>query len=182
MTHRPRTHLRAPGRGFTLVETLVAITVLVIAIVGPLYAIHRSVIASYTARDQLIATALAQEGVEYIRNERDGNYLGGAPDWMSGLAACEGTTGCTVDPSQNVIQACPTSANGGCPALRMNPASKLYMQSTNSGYPQTKFTRKVEVRDVGSAGTEVDVIVTVSWVTLGIPYTVVVHEHLYNWL
>jgi type II secretory pathway pseudopilin PulG len=34
------------SRGFTLVETLVAITVLIVAIVGPLYAVHKSIAAS----------------------------------------------------------------------------------------------------------------------------------------
>jgi prepilin-type N-terminal cleavage/methylation domain-containing protein len=172
------------SRGFTLVETLVAITVLIVAIVGPLYAVHKSIAASYAARDQLIATALAQEGLEYIRSIRDGNYLEGSGDWMDGLTACFGTTGCTVAPSQEPA-ACASAGGGGCPALRQDlsaPAGtpKLYVQTTNGTYTPSRFIRKVTISNV--TATEVVVTTTVSWTTLRIPYSVTVSEHLYNWL
>lgn len=176
-------------RGFTLVETLVAISVLVIAIIGPLYAVHKSVMASYAARDQLIATALAQEGVEYVRFIRDGNYLESFPNpptaWLDGLQACISSNGCVIDPNQGSVSACATSSGGGCPALRRNEAAtagtpKLYLQTTNSAYTPTRFTRKVVITTISP--TEVAVDVTVSWSTQRVPYSITVSEHLYNWL
>ncbi len=62
-------------RGFTLIETMIAITILTLAMVGPLYTASRSIVAAQTARDQLTASYLAQEGIEYARMMRDNQYL-----------------------------------------------------------------------------------------------------------
>lgn len=167
-----------PQPAFTLVETLVAITVLVIAIVGPLYAIHRSVIASYAARDNLIATSLAQEAVEYVRSIRDTNYLSGR-SWLTGLDACLNANGCVVDPGTGTITVCGAGASG-CPTLALHPTTRLYTQ--NSGLPQTRFRRKILIEPVGSGGTQVKVTVTVTWSTERVGYTATVVEHIYNWL
>jgi Tfp pilus assembly protein PilV len=51
--------------GFTIVETLVAITILMIAIAGPLTIAQKGLTASTYARDQMIASFLAQDGLEY---------------------------------------------------------------------------------------------------------------------
>ncbi|MEA2701634.1 MAG: hypothetical protein QOE22_343 [Candidatus Parcubacteria bacterium] len=167
-------------KGFTLIETMVAITVLIIAVVGPLYAVHKSLIASYTARDSLIATALAQEGMEYVRSVRDGNYLTGQSNWLNGLSACtitgaEGPSdyGCDVDVSTQALTACSSS---GCAPLRLDTSYRYRQAATGT---VTRFSRKVIVASVSA--NEVTVTTTVSWSTLRIPYSVTVTEHLYNW-
>ena len=167
-------------KGFTLVETLVAITILVISIVGPLYAVHRAIVASYTARDSLAATALAQEGAEFVRSTRDSNYLSNQSDWLYGLSTCMVTGaqgpsdyGCGPDISSGSLEACGSS---GCTPLRLD-TSYRYRQG-GSGTP-TRFARRVTISNVSP--TEVEVIVQVTWSTLRIPYTVTVTEHLYNW-
>lgn len=169
------TRLKERNRGFTLVETLVAIMVLVAAIAGPLYAVHRSLIASYTARDTLAATALAQEGMEYVRSVRDGNYLSGNSNWLQGLDLCAAATGCAVDPNatslSSQIQAYATSSA----ALSLDTS---YRYRLGTGTP-TRFIRKVTVTTVSA--TEVEVTTTVFWTTIRVPYTVTVREHLYNW-
>ena len=58
-------------RGLTLVETLVAISILTIAVVGPLGIIAQALHTSYYIRDQMTAYYLAQEAIEYVRNIRD---------------------------------------------------------------------------------------------------------------
>jgi prepilin-type N-terminal cleavage/methylation domain-containing protein len=167
-------HSQPFHKGFTLVETLVAVTILVTAIVGPLYVVHKSVMASYTARDVLIATALSQEGVEMVRSIRDGNYLSNNGNWLAGLDVCivdgPGDYGCTHGPVN--IQACPST---GCPVLLLNT---LHRYNIAAGVP-TRFTRTVRIEPVSS--TEARVTVTVSWLTLRIPYTVRVTEELYDW-
>jgi len=74
-------------QGFTLVETLVAITILLIAIAGPLTIASKGLNGAYYARDQITAYYLAQEGIEYIRNVRDTNSLSETLDrthWIDG--------------------------------------------------------------------------------------------------
>ncbi len=62
-------------RGLTLVETLVAISILTIAVVGPLGIIAQALHTSYYTRDQMTAYYLAQEAIEYVRNLRDNQSI-----------------------------------------------------------------------------------------------------------
>lgn len=168
------THLHQQTvRGFTLVETLVAIAILMIAIVGPFYSVQQAITASYISRDQLIASSLAQEGVEYVYFLRNNNYLAGN-SWLTGMNSCTGTYGCAVDPTQNTVTACTA---GGCAPLKLSTTG-LYTQSGN--YPVTRFTRTVKIQTVSA--TEVHVTVTVTWLTEHNNYTVSINEELYNWL
>lgn len=168
-------------RGFTLVETLIAITILMIAIVGPYYSIQQAIMASYAARDQLIASSLAQEGVEYVYFLRDNNYLSGQ-GWLTGLDNCRTDSpynhayGCTVDPTQNTLATC-GAANCATTPLKLSDTG-LYTQ--NGNYPATRFYRSVKVQNLSATQTKVTVIVV--WSTEHQNYTVSVEENLYNWL
>lgn len=62
-------------KGFTLIETLVAISILLLSIIGPMEIAARGLFSAYYARDEITAYYLAQEGVEYVRNLRDTMYL-----------------------------------------------------------------------------------------------------------
>lgn len=170
-------------RGFTLVETLVAITVVVTAMVGPLYAVQQALNASRSARDQLIASSLAQEGVEYVRGMRDSNYLyllanvGSGRSWLYGVDGTGGsvnciTAACVVDPTQNTVS---------------RTVAPLYLSSTNlynqagSG-TQTLYTRTVQLSSVSGSVTEMVVTVTVTWTAKSQTRTVTIRERLHNWL
>ncbi len=61
--------------GFTLVETLVAIAIIMFAITGPFMSAERTVVVASIVRDKMTASFLAQEGVEYARALRDKVYL-----------------------------------------------------------------------------------------------------------
>ncbi len=63
------------SRGFSLVETMVAITILLMAVVGPMSVIGGSLAQIATARNQVVAINLAQEGIEVVRQKRDSNML-----------------------------------------------------------------------------------------------------------
>jgi prepilin-type N-terminal cleavage/methylation domain-containing protein len=58
-------------KGFTIIETLVAIAILMIAISGPLVIASKGLTAALYAKDQSAATFLAVEGMELIRNMKD---------------------------------------------------------------------------------------------------------------
>jgi prepilin-type N-terminal cleavage/methylation domain-containing protein len=161
-------------RGFTLVETLVAIAIIMIAIVGPYYSIQQAIMTSYAARDQLIASALSQEGEEYIYFLRDTNYLNSA-DWLNGMSGCFGPNGCIVDPAQNTVAAC----SGTCSPLKLS-TNGLYTQSGN--YPATRFTRTLKIQAIPNSDHEVKVTVTVTWITEHRNFSVSTVENLYNWL
>ncbi len=67
--------ITAHKRGFTLIETLVAVSLLVIAIVAPMSLVSQALTTAYYARDQVAAYSLAQDGIESVRAVRDGNLL-----------------------------------------------------------------------------------------------------------
>lgn len=179
-------HRIAPHTGFTLVETMVAITVLAIALVGPFTAVEHALKASYVARDELTASALAQEGMEYIRSIRDNNYLNGRASWMSGITppSCYSTTPsyCTVDPTQgdvNTTSGAITgySSLGAVPPLYISSGG-LYNQQGQGTV--TRFTRSVQITSLSA--TEVRVTVTVSWTSAHQSYSVTVVDNLNDWL
>ena len=192
-------HIQHPMRGFTLVETLVAISIIMLAIVGPFTSVEHALTASYTARDQLVASSLAQEGIEYVRGIRDGNAIGNiAPGgtlrhWLAGLDGTPGATAsfancftapCVVDPAANTVSATIAPLNlrtSGSQSYLYNQAA---VSSTNAA---TRFTRTVQLQTVPSGQnptvtTEVKVTVTVSWITSHVPYSVVLTENLQPWI
>ena len=57
--------------GFTLVETLVAITVLLMVIIGPMTIAQKGIQQAYFATEQATAVFLAQEAIEAVRELRD---------------------------------------------------------------------------------------------------------------
>lgn len=75
-------------RGFTLLETILAITILTMAITAAFELTRSSLAMGRLTLDQIVATHLAEEGLEIVRNMRDSNWLQNRP-WQKGLS--EGT-------------------------------------------------------------------------------------------
>lgn len=61
-------------RGFTLVETLVAISIFTVSLIGIMSVLASGISDTNYAKQKMIAGYLAQEGIECIRNTRD-NYI-----------------------------------------------------------------------------------------------------------
>ncbi len=160
--------------GFTLIETLVAISVLIMSLVGPLAIAEQSLRSAYYSRDQITAFYIAQEGIEYIRGVRDQNYLTNNP-WLTGVTDCDGAL-CVVDFPNFTHTVCP---NGVCPPVLVSAAGGLFNQT--SGTP-SKFTRTLTLRQVDEAPDQMIVSVQVAWVSGGITRSFVLEERIFNWL
>jgi prepilin-type N-terminal cleavage/methylation domain-containing protein len=180
MTHTPK--------GFTLIETMVAISILTIAIIGPMFALQQGVVSSYTARDRLVASNLAQDGVEFVHAVRDGNYLynianPGSPrswfyslDGTNGSVDCTGGTKCAVDGYYNTVLLCSST----CPKLKLLSTGFYNQGAISASNPETGFTRTVQLSRISP--TEMKVSVTVNWSTGGLPYSIEIVEYLRDWL
>lgn len=158
-------------KGFTLLETLVAIAILLIAVVGPMSIIGGSLSQISTVRDQTIAVNLAQEGIEIVRQKRDSNMLdkwgGGSAVWGDGLTSGDHI----IDPLTATITACPCSD------------TKIYLDVNNfytqgSGFTATKFSRTVNIADLSSA--EKIITSTVTWSVGGATKKIEVKESIFG--
>lgn len=64
-------HTLQTNKGFTLIETMIAVFVLTAALAGFFSLLSRSLFSARYARNEITANYLLQEAVDYIRNDRD---------------------------------------------------------------------------------------------------------------
>lgn len=164
------------GRGFTLVETMVAITILILAIVGPMTIASRGLQSAFFAKEQFIAVSLNQEAIEFVRRMRDENALNGN-GWLDGIpASCNEQDGCGIDVrSESFVDCYTTDAcrlNYDSSALSGNRGFYTYM----AGNP-TQFTRRVHLFVNGD---EAEVRSTVSWQSSIYPKTLTTQTIILN--
>lgn len=170
-------------RGFTLIETLVAVLLLATAIAGPLTIASKGLLAASVARDQITAFYLAQDAVEYIRYNRDSNKLQSA-SWLTGLENCisaDGSTTCYMD-SLATNPATPTVCTGTCPIMSYDSVNGYFNYPSTGGTPTPqRFTRTISITTpVGGRADEAEVRVTVSWQDNN-PHSVTMRENIFNW-
>lgn len=173
--------------GFILIETIVAIGILMLAIPAALTVASKSVFLASYSKDQVIATYLAQEGIEIIRNHRDENMLRGVP-WLVGItsSACPATTpgkGCRVDygPSDEnpLIETCTT----GCSTvLNKDTVYGSYSyQPVSATVVPSKFSRVIQIEDV-TGNDEIRVTSIVTYAAGGVNKTIALTRNLTRWV
>lgn len=159
------------NRGFTLIETLVAISILTVSVAAPLTLSSKGLAAAFFARDQVTAFYLAQEGVEFVRNTRDKNILTGN-SWLSGFPSTVGGS-FTIDVSDGDMESCVFA----CPKLRYDVSSGLYNYDRGD---EAMFTRTVSL-NVLPGSTEAEIVVTIDWITGVFSRAFSVRENIFDW-
>lgn len=159
-------------KGFTMLEVIVAISMLTVGIIGASALITQTISLAATSSNRLIASFLAQEGIELVRNIRDRNWLQGL-NWDSGL-----------DPDPNGYQIdyddSDLSPYSDLSFLKID--SNLYNYSSGN---LTKFKRKITLSVPSTsecpAGDCFSVKVEVFWQEKRGSRTFLAQENLYNW-
>ena len=73
-----------PQAGFSLIEAMIALSVIITGVVSGLTLTSFNLTASFISETRLIAANLAREGLETVRSLRDSNWLAGRP-WNEGI-------------------------------------------------------------------------------------------------
>ena len=145
-------------KGFTLLEALVAISILMVAVSAPIAIAQKGLSSAVYSKDQMIASYLAQDALEYIKNKRDEITINDAnSDWQDlslfrqADQSCFSANGCDIDTVLGNIR----SFDKG--VFLAKDSDSFYGHSGTD----IKFTRQVIMKDIFS--NEVLVTVTVAW-------------------
>jgi prepilin-type N-terminal cleavage/methylation domain-containing protein len=192
--------------GFSLVETIVAIAVMSIAIVGPITAAQRSLTAAKYSRDQMTAYFLAEEALEYVHYIRDVNAINNPNKigcWLSnGLNQYDrngklfGVDPTAKSTSDNGVSTCNNGSNDkniiDCNNADTNvnkcklyfsggpTGTGIYSHDSNKGNA-TVFRRWVQI-SAGSNDNERMITAKVQWTTgFSTTRTITLTDYITNW-
>lgn len=154
--------------GFSIIEILIAIFVFSLAFTATSFIITGNLRSASDIRNSFIASGLAQEGMETVRNIRDadwflGNVFGTSiPD---GIYRVEWNSGALITLGTN-------------PPLKKDAVSGIFSYGSGT---DTIFQRTVNISTV-TAGVEKKIVVTVTWTARGTGTKILsAEEHLFNW-
>jgi type II secretory pathway pseudopilin PulG len=133
--------MKKHNQGFTLIETLIAIFLLTLTIGGLLTLAADGYFSVRYAKNQIIADNLLQEGLEYVRNDRDSSVQQGVTwqDWTAKYAVCmtgnNNGYGCMVDPYTTTADRHVVACDATCDPFIFYPSTGFYGYGSPSGYP-----------------------------------------------
>ncbi len=182
--------------GFSLVETLVAISILLIVITGPMAISMRSAKSSSFSSEQIQAFFLAQEGLELAQKARDelllryfngditnpwGQFTNTSGTFANCFVTGVSTAGCGLQWSSTAgVLASPVSCSTVSNCLLYRASSgRSWFTHTSLGNESTIFTRRIYFTQNGN---EVRVRSLVTWRTGSVvsEQRVEVETYLYN--
>lgn len=163
--------------GFTLLETMVAIMLFILAISALLALVSDSVTSATYNKNEIVATYLAQEGIDYVRNIRDemvhvnpsstpwADFVTSVTSSIPPSSDCDGVNGCYLD----YLKA---------PSLGSSFTPTDYIVPIYNGSQTKPFTRKITVQSL----TDVILVkVEITWLNGNTTRTKVLTTSLYNW-
>lgn len=142
------------NKGQSLLELIVAIGIILACTIATLTLVITSIQAGRKGSDKIIATNLAREGIEIVRNIRDSNWISAAsgigspiPDWDYGLVNGTDPTAIPIidDTNLSSLEFAPNDFGGLCGSADCTKiyttGTNYYIQNTNSSGTPTNFYR-----------------------------------------
>jgi type II secretory pathway pseudopilin PulG len=168
-------------RGQTLIEALIALSVITMGFLGIMALLSKSFFYNRTITDQLTASYLASEGIEIAKNLIDHDVFSGAA-WGSCF-----TANTSAMNGNNVGDFALDDASIDCLRgyssgmfLQFDPATNAYRYGITAGSSATGFSRDVRVALTGA--NEITVTSIVRWDTGPVTgRSVVLEDHFYKW-
>jgi hypothetical protein len=158
------------NQGFTLIETFVAITVLIFAIIGPLQMFSQAIADSNYAKNQITGFYLAAEGLDLAINIKENNMRTIETDptksWLNGLPIVDQTD---IDPVSLSLESGASFCTAkGC-ALYLDEMDYpgVYRPVVNTSLRPSIFRRQIKVTEDLPASGQAKVVSSVRWVDRG---------------
>jgi type II secretory pathway pseudopilin PulG len=189
-------------KGFTLVEALVAISILMIAIASPLTLAQRGISAAILSRDQMTASFLAQDGIEAVKNIRDQIAITGRTpgDWLEpDLTSCICTDSnngldcsnfvssvnyCNIDTTGDLTTSIKQKGTPGINPMKISTkpdGTFIKYDLLGTSATSSKFSRYINVTKSTTNPNEAIINARVSWVSpLGIQ-NITIKDFIYNY-
>lgn len=194
--------------GFTLIEALVAISILMVAVTSPMMIAQKSLSTAFLTKDQMTASFLVQDAIEAVKNIRDEIAIKHDPantteDWLSGLNDCicnnadricdfdkpnayycnidtTATNWFPTDPSLNPILA---NYNPSVNPLKIESDSNGFIKYDLTGTVPSKFSRKINImkQTINSKEDEAVINIRVSWDSAFGVQNIDVKNFIYNY-
>jgi Tfp pilus assembly protein PilV len=166
-------------RGQTLVEALVALSILTVGFVGIISLLTKSFQLNRTVSNDTQATYLASEGIEVAKNLIDHDVYTGLPlndDWGASFPRSGYYYNIDYETTSTASLTFSPSAPQSNP-LYFNRTTHLFGYNTRGATP-TDFVRSIKVTNNGE---EIDVQSTVKWTSGALSNTITLEDHFYNW-
>ncbi len=163
-------------KGLTLIETLVAISVLLMAVVSPMVIYSQSITNTRYAGERITAYYLAQEAIELVKYRINTEFNKNEP-WFYTLPDCN-SGNCTIS-----IPDGPVCFAGICDStLYLKTDGSFYNNISNTPVsdPASKFKRTVKFADNPSENGAL-VSSTVTWKNAGVDKSVTIEEYMTKW-
>ena len=135
---------------------------------------QKGLTAAIYARDQVIASFLAQDAMEFLKNVRDNNILK-STSFLNGIITCSASSKCTVD---TTLSAASSIANAN--------DTKLYNDDNGyktSGINATQFSRNFYLKNINPAtglANEATIVVEVAWSNGTVQNIVSLEDQIFN--
>jgi type II secretory pathway pseudopilin PulG len=190
-------------KGFTLVEALVAVFILTFSIVTLMTVVSTSLFSSRYARNEITASYLAQEAVDFIRNDRDSLFFlySANPDvdywnkfkekYHNCIFGVNNRDGCYFnvyimlknrenDDSSDLIKNCDVASETKCPEFNYDKKGDQMFYSYE-GNNKSNFERKIVIKESVSNVDELIVTVTVLWKEKSIKKETIIETTITKW-
>ena len=162
--------------GFSLIELIVCLFIINLGMIGVLSLVLQNIKVESTNKNALIASQLAQEGLELVRNQRDNNWLG-TGGWEDNKDNIVKFSTYIIDysyKSGNVIAG--VGIDDKKTKLYINEDGYYIHESTNNS--PTIFSRLISASDEGNY---LDIKSKVYWKERGRDYNYEAEVYLYDW-
>lgn len=156
--------------GFSLLEVIIAIFIIIIGLVGALTLVSYTFSAASLSSSKLVAAQLAQEGIEAVRNIRDYRYS--LDNTWDNWHASPGSGDYLVQYNGTSLRTFSDTF------LRCDAASGFCVYNYDSGN-SAPFKRKITITKISDA--QIKVVSRVSWTERGRPQVLTAEDRLWNW-